>query len=387
MAEFLFTRNQMPQVQVDTLMQLWAASMLPHNGHAPFTDHRDLHQVIDAIPLGDIPWQSVQVQHSGEIPENGAPSWMRKSYDLWFCDPNAIVKNLLSNPDFNNHFDYVPYREFEPSGQCWWENMMSGNWAWNHMDTLAGEPNMHGAMLVPIVLGSNKTMVSVATGQNDYYPLYLSIGNIHNNVHRAHQNSLMLIAFLAIPKMDCENEDTAKFRKFRWQLFHSSLAHILSSLHPGMSKLKVQQCPDGHFRRAVYALAAYIADYPEQILLSCLMQGWCPLCTAVSTNLEGSDSIPQSRAHAEYCIHAFALAELWDQYGIVGDLTPFMNNFPHADIYKMLMPDLLHQIIKGVFKDHLVSWVGEYLKVTHGEAEANRILDDIDRRLSRPVLR
>jgi len=41
---------------------------------------------------------------------------------------------------------------------------------------------------------------------------------------------------------------------------------------------------------------------------------------------------------------------------------------------------LLHQVIKGTFKDHLVTWVGEYLVLEHGEVRANEILDDIDRR-------
>jgi hypothetical protein len=55
-------------------------------------------------------------------------------------------------------------------------------------------------MFVPIILGSDKTTVSIATGQNEFYPLYLSIGNVHNNVRRAHQNALVLVGFLAIPK-------------------------------------------------------------------------------------------------------------------------------------------------------------------------------------------
>jgi len=34
--------------------------------------------------------------------------------------------------------------------------------------------------------------------------------------------------------------------------------------------------PDGHFRRVIYGLGPYIADYPEQALLACIVQGWCP---------------------------------------------------------------------------------------------------------------
>ena len=57
-----------------------------------------------------------------------------------------------------------------------------------------------GCTFVPIILGSDKTTVSVATGQNEYYPLYLSIGNVHNSVRRAHRGAVTVLAFLANPK-------------------------------------------------------------------------------------------------------------------------------------------------------------------------------------------
>ena len=59
---------------------------------------------------------------------------------------------------------------------------------------------------------------------------------------------------------------------------------------------------------------------------------------------------------------------------------PFTDGFPRADIYQLLAPDLLHQLIKGVFKDHLVTWVNEYLVSEHGDKKAKRIMADIDRR-------
>ena len=73
-----------------------------------------------------------------------------------------------------------------------------------------------------------------------------------------------------------EYKDDAKFRKFRRQVFHSSLARILQSLKPGMAQPELRRCPDGHFRRVIYGIGPYIADYPEQALLACIVSGWCP---------------------------------------------------------------------------------------------------------------
>ncbi|KAH9019468.1 hypothetical protein EDB84DRAFT_1403566 [Lactarius hengduanensis] len=61
---------------------------------------------------------------------------------------------------------------------------------------------------------------------------------------------------------------------------------------------------------------------------------------------------------------------------------PFTSEFPRADIHDIIAPDILHQVVKGTFKDHLVSWVEDYLLLTYSKDNANAILDDIDRRIA-----
>ena len=74
---------------------------------------------------------------------------------------------------------------------------------------------------------------------------------------------------------DEAHKNDASFRHFRHQLFHSSIAAVLDSLKPHMTKPAVTLCLDGHFQRVVYGLGPYIADYPEQVLLASIVQGWC----------------------------------------------------------------------------------------------------------------
>ncbi|KDQ06050.1 hypothetical protein BOTBODRAFT_121950 [Botryobasidium botryosum FD-172 SS1] len=238
--------------------------------------------------------------------------------------------------------------------------------------------DVDGATLLPFILGSDKTIVSVGTGHVEYYPLYGTSGNFHNDVRRAHRDAIVPIAFLAIPKCDRKNDNDSALRTFKRQLFHASLSHILTPLKQGMTTPEIIRFPDGYFCRTIFSLGPYIADYPEQVLLACIVSGWCPRCRAKPWELEGIGEA-RCQLHTDAVIDAFTARQVWDAYGIVSDVIPFTNDFPRADITQLLAPDLLHQVIKGAFKDHLVEWIWEYLKLQHGEARAKVIMDDIDR--------
>ncbi|KAG1868059.1 hypothetical protein C8R48DRAFT_671547 [Suillus tomentosus] len=361
--------------QIDTLLNLWAATLIKHNDTPPFANHRDMYATIDATPLSDTPWKSFTMSYNGVRPEQDVPPWMDGQYDVWYRDPLQMVRSMLANSDFDGGIEFSPYHDYTTEDKRYWKNFMSADWAWNQADVIAQNEENHGSTFVPLIIGSNKTVVSVATGQTEYHPLYLSIGNIHNSV--------VLIGFLSILKSTKEHNNDVKYRNFRRQLFQCSLAKIFKSVKPFMETFDITRFPDGHFRRTVYGFGPYIADYPEQLILSGVVQNWCPRCLANRKDLDGTQPcLHQREAHTELLVEQLTYKQAWYEYGIIADVVPFTNYFPRADIHELLSLDILHQIIKGTFKDHLVNWVGEYLQVTHGAHHAAEIIDDIDRRIA-----
>src|SRR5882724_11783259 len=126
----------------------------------------------------------------------------------------------------------------------------------NYKDWITKDLETHSAFFCPIILGSDKTTVSVATGHNEYWPVYLSIGNLHNNIQWAHHNGLVLLGFLAILMskfflefqffisielllVDHEHQNNADFHKFHCQLLRSALEKILEALKPFMTEAEV----------------------------------------------------------------------------------------------------------------------------------------------------
>ncbi|KAJ7740142.1 hypothetical protein B0H16DRAFT_1465021 [Mycena metata] len=176
-ADFLFHNVQMSSKNFDHLLELWALSLMKHGDLGPFENYQQLYEAIDATKVGDAPWQCLQTEPLA-VGED-APAWARQSYEIWYRDPDAIIANMLDNPDFDGAFDTAPYdRIYED------------------------DPTTEGAMYTPLFFGSDKTTVSVATGDVEYHPRYMSLGNLHNTIRRGHRNGVVPFVFFAIPKRD-----------------------------------------------------------------------------------------------------------------------------------------------------------------------------------------
>ncbi|KAI6101116.1 hypothetical protein EDD16DRAFT_1716689 [Pisolithus croceorrhizus] len=336
--------------KINKLCHLWGCSS--SSGQPPFTDHKELYKMINAMEVGDIQWNSFKLKYNGEQPANNIPPWMDEVYKYWFCDPLSLVENILANSKFHGEFDYSPYWDFTTGdSKRRFENFMSGDWAWLQVDAIARDPSMHGATFVPIILGSDKMMVSVATGQNNYWLVYLSVGNIHNNQKFSLSLHLLTGILLAAKKYT----DDPAFQHFKKQLFLVAMSKILGSLKACMTVPQVMKCPDDHFHCVICGIGPYIADYPEQVLISRIVQNWCGRCTASPNDLDAGGP-PCMAELMRALIKELQASVAWDEWGIDANIV----------------------LIKGGFKDHLVEWVGKYLELMYGKAGAKEQLADID---------
>jgi hypothetical protein len=117
------------------------------------------------------------------------------------------------------------------------------------------------------------------------------------------------------------------------------------------------------------------------------------------SKLDGDARLPRSEDHLKACVEFEGPAKTNEKFGYIAAIEvrtraycqtsiviflklrqPFTRDFEGPQIYEILSPDLLHQLIKGTFKDHLVTWVEEYLALRFGKKKSREMKTQIDRR-------
>ncbi|KAG6824370.1 hypothetical protein H0H92_007076, partial [Tricholoma furcatifolium] len=352
LAQWLMTAG-ISQKKIDSFLAL---PIVEDKVKPSFHNARALLKQIDQLPTGP-KFQCKVLEITGdEKDENGA--FRTETLEVLFRDPVAVVQELIENPFIGEKNMYTPYKVYRDQKRTNREfgEMASGNWWENTQKKLPV-----GATVVPVILSSDKTSLTAFSGDKQAYPIYMGIGTTpHETRRQSSAHAMILLGYIPVTKLECFSEKRRSAELH--QLFHDCMQIILEPLIAAGTDGVRMRCADGYYRMVHPIVAAYVADYPEQCLVVGCKENACPICI-VQPKQRGDPiySVPRDpektlRTLAQQS-HGRAPPAFVNES--LRPIKPFWRNLPHCNIFTCITPDILHQLHKGVFKDHVVSWASD----------------------------
>jgi len=139
----------MLQGNINHLLELRVLSLMQRSSLGLFDSYKHIYDAVDAIEEGnfflllvshvslmwnlypgDALWKCFKTSFDEPIEEN-APNWKKQEYDVWYHDPEVVIRNMLANLDFAKEFDPAPYVELDAEGGWQQSDFMSGNFTWH----------------------------------------------------------------------------------------------------------------------------------------------------------------------------------------------------------------------------------------------------------------
>ncbi|KZT54391.1 hypothetical protein CALCODRAFT_424003, partial [Calocera cornea HHB12733] len=223
-----------------------------------FRNCNELNNIIDdQLPVRSLKWHRTEFRLQDT--EETAVLWHRNLLDA--------VQLLFEEPRFGKVLVFGPEKHYidEAKEYRLLLEMWTGNWWWRLQTQLPA-----GATIIPLILGSDKALLTQHSGDCYGYPIYVSIGNLPKAIRRTpSQRGTLLLGYLPTNKFDSMglSEESAKLARHR--LFHRCVSYLLKDTIPAAKDGILWTAGDGLVRRCYPILGAWMADYPEQCLVTC----------------------------------------------------------------------------------------------------------------------
>ncbi|KAG1724322.1 uncharacterized protein EDB91DRAFT_1255279 [Suillus paluster] len=288
--------------------------------------------------------------------------------------PSTPESHLFANPVFAPCMDFQPYREFEGAdSQRAYGEFMSADLAWEIQDTLPP-----GHSFVGVIGASDKTPLTIGTGNKEMHPLLISLANIHAGVRmKATSHAFALVAYLPIPKFLNVSKPVHAILSAR--VYHFAISIVMRNLKLAARDGCPMSDPRGDLRMIHTPLVAWIADYPEQLLIACTALKRSPISLATAaqfgdplphpprTRSNTLDAIERACTISDPCDIA-SFYKTCQALHLNGVVEPYWKDWGHACPSFFLIPDGLHQWHKFYF-DHPINWSINIM----GGAELDRV--------------
>ncbi|KAJ3925746.1 MAG: hypothetical protein NXY57DRAFT_906700 [Lentinula lateritia] len=330
-----------------------------------YVNSLELNGIIDNnLPLRRPPFTQSEVVIRGQ------------AFDLYRCPILDCIKALYGNPEHSQYLCFAPERHYANADRTMrlYHDFNTGRWWWDTQRAI--EENKPGATIIPVIISSDKTQVTLFRNKSAY-PVYLTIGNLPKEIRcKPSQQGQILLAYLPSTRLEHISNKTARQRMVA-NLFHSCMTSLVAPLKEAGLEGITMQSGDGVSRRCHPILASYVGDYPEQCLVTTCYSGGCPSCEMEKEDL-GLFPVTKPYRDFEKALEATMLigTKEWADECLAVNLKPvqhpFWENLPYTDIFCSITPDILHQMYQGVMK-HLISWLTDICGADEMDARVRRL--------------
>jgi Plavaka transposase len=181
-----------------------------------FRNAEDVFRAAHKIPYGirGDDWKTVEF--SGTPNYEGEPT---VKYTVYYRDVMKVIQFLIGYRPFEQHLSYAPIRQTSASGLRVYNEMHTADWWWRLQDELPEH-----ATVVPLIIASDKTILTQHHGDKAAWPVYLTIGNLNHQIRRTPSlPAMILLGFIPL----CRNGED---RVLKGELYHTALKYMLERM-------------------------------------------------------------------------------------------------------------------------------------------------------------